>query len=109
MMIGWGIFSGSIISIALLCIRPRLQTTFNGPISEKSPLSGDISYRFLAKPLFWLVLLSNILQALAQYLPSVYLPSYATDIGATAAKAALLLTYYNLTSVVCQPFIGMLA
>lgn len=107
-MISWSIFSGTVMAVCLLSIRPRLRLTGENQISQKSPLSGDISYSFFAKPIFWLVLVSNVLQALAQSLPSVYLPSYATDMQITAGKASLLLTYYNLTGLIVQPFLGIL-
>ncbi|KAB8217049.1 major facilitator superfamily domain-containing protein [Aspergillus novoparasiticus] len=77
---------------------------------KENPLSGQFSYAFLRKPLFWLILLSNVLQALSQYLPSIYIPSYATAvIGASSASASALLAIYNIASAICQPFLGLLA
>ncbi|CAD6582503.1 MAG: hypothetical protein ASARMPREDX12_000960 [Alectoria sarmentosa] len=102
MMIGWAIFSGLAISLSLLRIRSRLQTsTTAGGVS--------ISYKFVDKPLFWLLVVSTVLQALSQYLPAVYLPSYAVDFGAKVENGALLLTYFNFASVICQPSLGFLA
>ncbi|MCJ1451190.1 hypothetical protein MMC28_001526 [Mycoblastus sanguinarius] len=101
-LIGWAIISGLTISTSILFIRSRLQVS---TISKKP----DISYKFFTSPLFWLVSVATVLQALAQYLPAVYLPSYAVDIGSTAENASLLLTYNNIASMVCQPAIGALA
>ncbi|KAK3314214.1 major facilitator superfamily domain-containing protein [Apodospora peruviana] len=116
-LVGWGIFVGVVLSIALLGVRPRLppssKMTAAGTreMNEKfNPLSGQVSYGFLRTPLFWLVIVSNVLQALSQYLPSVYIPSFATEVtGTSPEKAAVLLTIYNVASAVCQPFIGIVA
>ncbi|KAE8137269.1 major facilitator superfamily domain-containing protein [Aspergillus pseudotamarii] len=110
-LIGWGIFVAVVLSIALIGVRPRLPSSSRSAENEKeNPLSGQFSYGFLRKPLFWLVLLSNVLQALSQYLPSVYIPSYATAvIGASSASASALLAIYNIASAICQPFLGLLA
>lgn len=103
-LVGWGIFCGTLISCALLYIRPRPQTS-----DARKTTSKDLSYRFLMQPLFLLFVLSNILQAFAQFFPTVYMPSYAADIGASATNGALLLTYYNLANVFIQPTLGWLA
>ena len=101
-MIGWAIFSGVVISISLFCVRSRLQVS-------KTDGGINISYKFVAKPLFWLLMVSTVLQALSQYLPAVYLPSYAVDFGAKTEDGALLLTYFNTASVICQPSLGLIA
>lgn len=107
-MISWSVFSGTVTIVCLVIIQPRLRVTGGSKISRKSPLSGDISYGFFTKPIFWLVLVSNGLQACAQSLPSVYLPSYATDLHITVNRASLLLTYSNLAGLIVLPFLGIL-
>ena len=101
-MIAWGVFTFIIISISIFSIRPRLQHS----VTQRKV---DISYAHLRKIIFWLLALSTILQALSQYLPAVYLPSYAVDFRATPENGALLLTYFNLASVLGQPTLGVLA
>ncbi|OGM44714.1 hypothetical protein ABOM_007354 [Aspergillus bombycis] len=110
-LVGWGIFVAVVLGISLIGVRPRLPSSSRSAEHEKeNPLSGQFSYGFLRKPLFWLILLSNVLQALSQYLPSVYIPSYATAvIGATSANASALLAIYNIASAICQPLLGLLA
>jgi MFS family permease len=48
------------------------------------------------------------LQSLANNLPANYLPSYATDLGATTDDAALLVTYLSLAGIVGQVLLGAL-
>lgn len=109
-LIGWGIFVAVVLSIALTGVRPRLPESSTEVDEKVNPLSGDFSYEFLRKPLFWLIILSNVLQALSQYLPSVYIPSYATAVtGASAESASALLAIYNIASAIFQPLIGLLA
>jgi Na+/melibiose symporter-like transporter len=112
-LIGWGVFAAVVLGIALFGVRPRLPSSPASDSHENdkvNPLSGNLSYSFMRKPLFWLVLVSNVMQALSQYLPSVYIPSYATEVaGAPPAQAAVLLTIYNVSSALIQPCIGVFA
>ena len=109
-LVGWSIFVGVVLNIALLGLRPRLPKATTEMQEKINPLSGNVSYRFLKSPLFWLMMFSNVLQASSQYLPSVYIPSYATEVARTSPQAAAaLLTIYNIASAICQPFIGILA
>ena len=113
-LIGWGVFAAVVLGIALFGVRPRLPSSSSASGSHEddkvNPLSGNLSYSFMRKPLFWLVLVSNVMQALSQYLPSVYIPSYATEVAnAPPAQAAVLLTVYNISSALLQPCIGVFA
>ena len=101
-MLGWGVISGILLTLSVLCCQPRL------PYEEaKSPVK--ISYGFLTRPLFWLLATATVWQALAAYQPGVYLPSYASDIGISVEKGSLLLTYLNIASVIGQPVLGWIA
>jgi len=110
-LVGWGIFIAVALTIALLNVQPRLPSTKAAETAGVlNPLSSDKSNKFLTKPLFWLVIFSNVLQAFSQYLPSVYIPSYATEVtGTSSQNAAFLLTIYNIASAICQPCVGILA
>jgi predicted MFS family arabinose efflux permease len=57
---------------------------------------------------FWLFVFSMTLQSLANNLPANYLPSYATDIGISTEKAALLVTYLSLSGIIGQVLLGAL-
>ena len=109
-LVGWGIFVGVVLGTAVASVRARLPSSSTEMYEKFDPLSGNASYGFLRRPLFWLILLSNVLQALSQYLPSVYIPSYATAvIGVSSERASALLTIYNVASAVSQPLMGLLA
>lgn len=100
MLIGWAILSGSIISIGILFVRPRL--------TRYEEEHTQVSLKQLKKPLFWLFALSMALQGLANFLPAAYLPSYATDLDVPVAQAALLITYLSLSGMIGQSLLGLL-
>ena len=101
-MLGWGVVSGVLLTLSVLCSQPRLPY-------KKTISPVTISYGYLKKPLFWLLATATVWQALAAYLPGVYLPSYANDIGVSVGNASLLLTYLNIASVIGQPILGWIA
>ncbi|TEA22331.1 MFS transporter asaE [Colletotrichum sidae] len=60
----------------------------------------DVDY--LRQPLFYCFALSNLLQGFGYYIPSLYLPSYASTIGLSGTMGALLLAAHNLATVFGQ-------
>lgn len=66
------------------------------------------SIRPLKNPIFWLFIASMTLQSLANNLPANYLPSFATDLGVSREKAALLVTWLSLSGIVGQALLGAL-
>lgn len=111
-LVGWGVFVAVVLSVTLLGVRPRLSPPSDTRSGDESGTRGvkAISYSFFRTPLFWLVIISNVLQALSQYLPAVYIPSFATEVtGSSSAAASVLLTIYNVSSALFQPFIGIFA
>jgi predicted MFS family arabinose efflux permease len=73
-LIGWGLITFVVTTLGLLCVHPRAP-----PAKAPKPTRHD--FDFLRKPLFLIILLATIVQALAHYGPSVYLPSFALDMG----------------------------
>ncbi|KXH35049.1 monocarboxylate transporter [Colletotrichum nymphaeae SA-01] len=67
----------------------------------------DVS--FLRQPLFYCFALSNLFQGFAYYIPSLYLPSYASAIGLSGTMGALLLAAHNLATVFGQIGFGWLS
>ncbi|KAF3808181.1 hypothetical protein GCG54_00006797 [Colletotrichum gloeosporioides] len=61
------------------------------------------------QPLFYCFALSNLFQGFAYYIPSLYLPSYASAIGLSGTMGALLLAVYNLATVFGQVGFGWLS
>ncbi|KAK8086046.1 MFS general substrate transporter [Apiospora phragmitis] len=59
-------------------------------------------------PLFMVFLAATIVQALAHYGPSVYLPSMGADLGLSSEQGALLVALLNLAQAIGQPLQGIL-
>jgi MFS family permease len=64
---------------------------------------------FAKKPLFLIMLLATMVQAVAHYGPSLYLPSFGADFGISASKVAMLASFLNLAQAIGQPLQGWLA
>lgn len=73
-------------------LKPRL------PSSQRSA-SRATDLSFFRKPLFWILALSNLCQSFAYYVPSLYLPTYASAIGLSGTLGALVLAVNNLASI----------
>ncbi|CEJ91946.1 hypothetical protein VHEMI07627 [[Torrubiella] hemipterigena] len=86
----------------MMLLKPRL------PPSRDAALRR-VDLKFFGKPLFWFFMLSNIFQGLGYYIPSLYLPTFATAIGLSRSIGALLLAVNNLATVVGQLGFGYLS
>jgi hypothetical protein len=62
-----------------------------------------VTYRFWTQPLFYIVCLITISQGLAHFLPALYIPTFATDFGASQRDASLLITDFNIICITTQP------
>ncbi|KAF3812112.1 hypothetical protein GCG54_00009796 [Colletotrichum gloeosporioides] len=104
-LIGWAVFTAIIISLGIICVRPRRDRK-----AEVAAASQQLSSmkRISKKPVFWLFVVSMTLQSLANNLPANYLPSFATDLGASPEKGALLVTFLSLFGIIGQISIGAL-
>jgi cyanate permease len=102
-LIGWGIITFVVTSLGLLCVRPRL------PHSAKPPPPSMRDFDFAKKPLPLIMLLATMVQAVAHYAPSLYLPSFGVDFGVSASEAAMLASFLNLAQAIGQPLQGWLA
>ena len=101
-LIGWSIAVFILTASGLLGITSRLP-----PTQAPKPKRSD--FEFLQKPLFWMLLTATTIQGLAHYMPSLYLPSYAIDMGLSSAKGSLLVSLLNLAQAIGQPLQGLLA
>lgn len=72
---------------------------------QQQPVS---SLRPFKSPRFWLFILSMVLQSFANNLPANYLPSFATDLGVSTERAALLVTWLSLSGIIGQAALGHL-
>ncbi|KAI8632636.1 major facilitator superfamily domain-containing protein [Xylariaceae sp. FL1651] len=82
-------------------------------IKGRLPTSGTsalraVDWSFLRQPLFWCFALSNLSQGLGYYIPSLFLPTFASDLGLSGIIGALILATNNLASVLGQVSFGYL-
>ncbi|UNI19303.1 hypothetical protein JDV02_005495 [Purpureocillium takamizusanense] len=86
----------------LLLLRPRLP-----PAGTAALRAVDVA--FLRRPLFWAFAASNFCQGLGYFIPSLWLPTFATTgMGLSGSAGALLLAVNNLACVVGQLAFGHL-
>ncbi|CAG8917499.1 unnamed protein product [Penicillium salamii] len=84
-------------------IRGRLPAS-----TGRTPQKVDL--RFLKAPMFWGMVISNSTQSFAYYIPSIYLPMFATNrIGLSGKIGALVLAALNLATVIGQLGFGALS
>ncbi|KAN0101995.1 MFS general substrate transporter [Hyaloscypha variabilis] len=98
------------ISIGLAVLTGPLIPLLKGrlPHSEHST-SRRTDWSWLKRPLFWVYCISNVLQGLGYFFPSLYLPSYATSIGLSSSMGALLLALLSISQVLGQLSFGFLS
>ena len=63
---------------------------------------------FLKQPLFYCFAISNLFHGLGYYIPSLYLPSYASMVGFSGTVGALILAANNLATTGGQVILGHL-
>jgi MFS family permease len=74
------------------------------PVSQPRRFSWD----FLLTPAFMLFQLGNIVQGLGFFLPQIYLPTIAVEMGASTLMATLTLVVLNIAGVVGNVAMGSL-
>jgi MFS family permease len=98
------------IAVGLAVLTTPLLPLLKGrlPPSEQST-AGRTDWGCLRKPLFWVYCISNVIQGLGYFFPSLYLPSYATSIGLGPSRGALLLALLSISQVLGQISFGYLS
>lgn len=91
-----------LLAPVLPLIRGRLPSSRNAP-------KIVVEFDFVRNPQFWILMVSNVLQGFAIYIPSIYLPTYATQVGLSRQVGALLLAALNIASTVGQVVFGHLS
>ncbi|PLB46008.1 MFS general substrate transporter [Aspergillus steynii IBT 23096] len=89
-----------LIPILPLC-KGRLSTSHQIPTQR-------IDLAFVKHPLFWVLAASNLSQSFAYYIPSLYLPTFASSMGLSGSIGALVLAALNLATVLGQLGFGYL-
>ncbi|KAG9006361.1 hypothetical protein FRB94_000825 [Tulasnella sp. JGI-2019a] len=77
---------------SFLFAKPRLPPT-------QARASNDLDLSFMKNQAFWLFIIANIIQAFANFLPGIYLPSFANDLKLSTTSGTLALSLMNAFSV----------
>lgn len=78
------------------------------PPSERASIP-KIRWTFFRNPLFWIYSVSNLMQGLGYFFPSLYLPSYASSLRLGDKSGALLLALMSVCQVGGQFVFGLLS
>ncbi|GJN73963.1 hypothetical protein PLICBS_008047 [Purpureocillium lilacinum] len=99
-----------VIGIALIVLTGPLIPFLKGrlPVSEQST-TAKTDWSFLRSQLFWVFSVSNVLQGLGYFFPSLYLPSYASSVGLSSRQGALLLALMSVAQTAGQLLFGFLS
>jgi len=87
-------------AVAMIILTGPLIFALKGRLthSKRSTMTRT-NWSFFKKPLLYIYYTSTLLQGLGFFFPSVYLPSYATDIGLTSTQGALILAVMAIAQV----------
>ena len=85
---------------------PFLKGRLPPTLHSSSPATD---WTFLQSPLFWVYTVSNIMQGMGYFFPSLYLPSYAASLGMSSLQGALLLALMSVSQVAGQLTFGLLS
>ena len=92
----------------------EISTTEGGAPSPTALEADDTSAlplprRYHQRPTFYLFLTTNLIQALAFYLPFIYLPTYTTLLGYSTSKGAIVLAVANVAQIFGEISFGRLS
>lgn len=129
---GWAVASAVMAAPVLLFLRPRVpegvspdsvndsndteneNNESSGPNTPAAPPSTASSLVFFRRPLFWMLMIGNIIQSLGYQMPNTYLSAYAVSLGLEQSTALstyagpLLLALFSVASVPGTMVMGML-
>ncbi|KAH8687964.1 major facilitator superfamily domain-containing protein [Tricladium varicosporioides] len=97
-----------VCAIAMFVIVGSILPLIKGRLRPKAIDAVDRKFdrSVLLKATFLTITFSNVFQSLGFFLPSSYLPSYATDIGLSTIQGAFVLSFLNLTQIIGQMGMG---
>ncbi|KAK5957933.1 hypothetical protein OHC33_001123 [Knufia fluminis] len=97
------------VAVVLVVLTGPLIPLLKGRVGQQHAVGMRSDWGFLRSPLFWTYSVSNLLMGLGYFFPSLYLPSYASSIGLSSSKGALLLTLMSVSQVAGQLTFGYLS
>ena len=115
----WAIASGLLSLPVLFLLRPRVPPSSIAAAagvgsSSSTPSTSASSLVFFRRPLFWMLMVGNIIQSLGYQMPNTYLSSYAVSLGLeqsttlSAYAGPLLIALFSVASVPGTMVMGML-
>lgn len=97
------------VAVALAVLTGPLISLLRGRLGQQHVTSLRTDWSFLRVPLFWIYSTSNVFMGMGYFFPSLFLPSYASLIGLSATKGALLLTLMSISQVAGQFTFGYIS
>ncbi|WWC69329.1 uncharacterized protein I206_103267 [Kwoniella pini CBS 10737] len=93
-----------LLTLIIPFVRPRL------PLSQQTTTRmPKVNWDFLKHAPFWMLWLGVLFQGLAAFMPSTYLPSYATALSLSPTVGTIAIAMMNTARVPGQVFLGYLA
>lgn len=109
---GYAVAVFVLVGPAMLLIKPRLPLSAHMGGGGQSGPNGKArprNLRFLRHPRFYVFAVAVFLQGIGFYLPNIFLPSFAQEVGLSHAQAAALLALLSLAQVGGQIGLGHLS
>lgn len=97
------------VAIFLFVMTGPLIPLLKGRPGQQQNVKLRTDWSFLRSQLFWVYSISNLFMGLGYFFPSLYLPSYASEIGLSTSKGALLLALMSVSQVAGQFTFGYLS
>jgi len=88
----------------MVFVKPRLPVTLSSTESSRR----RFDYRFVLSPAFIALQAGNILQSLGYFIPGIYLPSYAQNLGMNQASSTATVALLNTMGVIGSISVGFL-
>lgn len=96
-----------VMAITLL---PAVKYLIKGRLPDSQRVSRRrMNISFFKNPVFLLFAVTNLLQGMAFFIPSIYLPSYAADLNISPIQSTLVLSFLNAASTLGQAVTGHLS
>ncbi|KAF1925464.1 MFS general substrate transporter [Didymella exigua CBS 183.55] len=97
------------VAVFLFALTGPLIPLLKGRPGQQQGLALRADWTFLRTRLFWIYSISNLLMGLGYFFPALYLPSYASAVGLSTSKGALLLALMSVAQVAGQFTFGYLS
>lgn len=97
------------VAVFLFVLTGPLIPLLKGRPGQQQNRSPRTDWTFLRTRLFWIYSISNLFMGLGYFFPALFLPSYASAIGLSTSKGALLLALMSVAQVAGQFTFGYLS